>query len=257
MTPPAGSPPPPPAPQVPPLRMHYQPVVDLTSGRVVGCEALIRFVKPDGSLASPAADGLIDRIESDPSALATLLQRQFEAIASDMLPLFDRERRFYVSVNVPPVTLGSGIIAELLPRLGLDRYLERFVCEITERQAMTDVGRAALAEARRSGIRVAVDDFGTGQSGLMQIMGLEFDILKIDRSQIVPLLKDPLAERLLRGVIALAGALRARVTAEGIETAEQALFVRAAGVDSGQGWFWSKALPVDEFAQTLVSGFAP
>jgi cyclic di-GMP phosphodiesterase Gmr len=85
-------------------------------------------------------------------------------------------------------------------------------------------------------------------------MGLEFDILKIDRSQVMPLLKDPLAERLLRGVIALAGALRAKVTAEGVETAAQALFVRAAGVDCGQGWYWSKALPVEEFSRVLDRG---
>jgi len=239
---------------VPPLKVHYQPVIELITGRVVGCEALIRFVRPDGALVSPAVDGLIDRLEQDAAALGVLLERLFEAVALDMLPLFDQHPHFYVSVNVPPVTLGSGVIARLLPQVGLDRYLDRLVCEITERQAMTNEGRAALAEARRFGVRIAVDDFGTGESGLKQLMGLEFDILKIDRSQVTPLLKDPLAERLLRGVIALAGALRAKVTAEGVETAAQALFVRAAGVDCGQGWYWSKALPVTEFAALLRRG---
>lgn len=239
---------------VPPLKVHYQPVIELTSGRVVGCEALIRFIRPDGSLVSPAVDGLIDRLEKDGAALGVLLERLFEAVAGDVLPLFDRHPHFYVSVNVPPVTLGSGVIARLLPHLGFERYLDRLVCEITERQAMTDQGRVALAEARRFGVRIAVDDFGTGESGLKQLMGLEFDILKIDRSQVTPLLKDPLAERLLRGVIALAGALRAKVTAEGVETAAQALFVRAAGVDCGQGWYWSKALPIEEFSRVLDRG---
>lgn len=238
-------------PVVPPLIVHYQPVVELTTGRIAGCEALIRFVAPDGGLVSPAKDGVIDRIEADPAALNLLLERLLEGVARDMLPLFESHRGFYVSVNVPPVTLGTGVLAKLIPRVGFDRHLDRLVCEITERQAMTDIGRAALATARSFGIRVALDDFGTGESGLRQVMGLEFDILKIDRSQIVPLLKDPLAERLLRGVIALAGALHAKVTAEGVETAEQALFVRAAGVECGQGWYWSKALPVQEFARVL------
>jgi sensor c-di-GMP phosphodiesterase-like protein len=71
---------------------------------------------------------------------------------------------------------------------------------------------------------------------------------------VTPLLKDPLAERLLRGVVALAGALKVKVTAEGVETAEQALFVRAAGVDCGQGWYWSKALPAAAFADRLQQG---
>jgi len=239
---------------VPPLEVHYQPVVELTTGCVVGCEALVRFIGPDGSLISPAVDGLIDRIEKHDASLNHLLDRLFEGVARDMIPLFAQFPGFYVSINVPPVTLGSGVIARLLPTHGLTPHLGRLVCEITERQAMTDLGRAALADARRIGIRVAVDDFGTGESGLRQLMGLEFDILKIDRSQITPLLKDPLAERLLRGVVALAGALRVKITAEGVETAEQALFVRAAGVDCGQGWYWSKALPAREFAALLRGG---
>lgn len=239
------------APVVPPIVVHYQPVVELTTGRIVGCEALIRFVAANGELVSPAKDGVIDRIEADPESLNLLLERLLEAVARDMIPLFQQHRGFYVSVNVPPVTLGTGVLAKLLPQVGFDLHLDRLVCEITERQAMTDVGRAALATARRFGIRVALDDFGTGESGLKQVMGLEFDILKIDRSQVIPLLKDPLAERLLRGVIALAGALHVKVTAEGVETAEQALFVRAAGVECGQGWYWSKALPVAEFARVL------
>lgn len=236
---------------VPPFVVHYQPVVELTSSRIVGCEALIRFIGADGSLVSPAVDGLIDRIEADAVARDEMLEQLFASVARDMIPLFEQHTHFYVSVNVPPVTLGSGVIARILPHAGLDRFLDRLVCEITERQAMTDQGREALAEARRFGVRIAVDDFGTGESGLKQLTGLEFDILKIDRSQVTPLLKDPIAERLLRGVIALAGALRAKVTAEGVETAEQALFVRAAGVDCGQGWFWSKALPAEAFARVL------
>ena len=68
-------------------------------------------------------------------------------------------------------------------------------------------------------------------------------------------MKDPTADRLLRGIVALAGVLRARTVAEGVETAAQALFVRAAGVDYGQGWFWSKALPAADVPKAIESGF--
>ena len=70
--------------------MHYQPVVDLHTGAVAGAEALMRFVRADGSLASPAEDGLIDRIETDPVAVVTLMERLFECLARDAAPLFDR-----------------------------------------------------------------------------------------------------------------------------------------------------------------------
>lgn len=241
---------------VPPLTMHYQPVVDLHTGAVAGAEALMRFVRADGSLASPAEGGLIDRIETDPVAVVTLMERLFDCLARDAAPLFDRVPGFYVSVNVPPSVLGTGEISRLMTASGMEPYRTRLVAEITERQALTDLGRDALARARASGIRVAVDDFGTGQSGLAQLMGLEFDILKIDRSQVQPLLKSVMAERLLRGVVALAGPLRVRLTAEGVETREQAFFLRAAGVDYGQGWYWSKAAPIDAFEEIVRTGYA-
>ena len=80
-------------------------------------------------------------------------------------------------------------------------------------------------------------------------------MLKIDRSQVEHLLKDPTADRLVRGIVALANVLRARTVAEGVETAAQAFFLHAAGVDYGQGWFWSKALPPEELPRVIERGF--
>lgn len=117
------------------------------------------------------------------------------------------------------------------------------------------MGRAALHTARENHVRVAMDDFGTGNSGLAQLLGLTFDVLKIDRSQIEHLMKDPTADRLLRGIVALATVLRARTVAEGVETAAQAFFLQAVGVDYGQGWFWSGALPAADVPKALESGF--
>ena len=88
---------------------------------------------------------------------------------------------------------------------------------MTERQALTSVGRAALERARQAGMSVAIDNFGTGHSGLMQIVGLNFDILKIDHSLIDTILTDQIAARMLRGIVALAAALRLRTVAEGVK----------------------------------------
>jgi EAL domain-containing protein (putative c-di-GMP-specific phosphodiesterase class I) len=80
-------------------------------------------------------------------------------------------------------------------------------------------------------------------------------VLKLDRSQVVLLTEDALVERLVRGIIALASLIRARVVAEGVESAAQAFFLQAAGVDYGQGWFWSPALPAAELPKMLETGF--
>jgi EAL domain-containing protein (putative c-di-GMP-specific phosphodiesterase class I) len=231
---------------------HYQPIVDLGSGAVVGFEMLARI---GGEGPAQSIGPIIEEIESDPGHLQDLMWRLLCAIQRDMQPLFERYPDFYVSVNVPPAMLGNGKIYEMIQELELNSCLNRLVCEVTERQALTDEGRAALHAARESHVRVAMDDFGTGHSGLSQLLGLTFDVLKIDRSQIEHLMKDPTADRLLRGVVALAGVMRARTVAEGVETAAQAFFLQAVGVDYGQGWFWSRALPAADVPKAIESGF--
>ena len=234
---------------------HYQPIVDLNTGAVAGFEALARVVQADGSIATAGA--VIEEIEGQPDALKALIRTILVSIQRDMVPLFERHQHFYVSVNIPPVILGSGQVLAILEELKLTPYLSRIACEVTERQALTSVGRAALEQARQAGISIAIDDFGTGHSGLMQIVGLNFDILKIDHSLIDTILTDQTAARMLRGIVALAAALRLRTVAEGVETWEEAFFLRAAGVDCGQGWFWSKAVAAPDAARMLAEGCAP
>ena len=233
---------------------YFQPIVDLNTGQVLGAEALVRFRDPDGTVRGPG--GIIERVDENLVDLEALTWRVFCCIAEKAAPLLDRHRGFYISVNVPPLILGSPRLKQILDDSGLARYIDRLVCEITERQALTGAGREALAIVRPMGLRVAMDDFGTGQSGLKQLIGLPLDMLKIDKSEVDPLMKDPTADRLLRGVVALANALRVKIIAEGVETREQAFFLKAAGVDAAQGWLWSKAVPPDELEGLIVSGFS-
>jgi sensor c-di-GMP phosphodiesterase-like protein len=232
---------------------HFQPIVDLSTGQVLGAEALVRFVDPDGTLRLPV--GIIERVEENLADLEALMWSLFRSVKEKAVPLLHRHRGLYISINVPPVMLSSGRLKTIVEHFDLDQYADRLVCEITERQALTDAGRQALLQATPLGFRVAMDDFGTGQSSLKQLIGLPLDILKIDKSQIDPLMRDPTADRLLRGVVALAAALRVKVIAEGVETREQAFFLRAAGVDAGQGWLWSKAVPAEELEGLIASGF--
>lgn len=232
---------------------YYQPIVDLNTGAVAGFEALARVVKKNGSIATAGA--VIEKIERRSDTLKALIRTILVSIRRDMVPLFERHPHFYVSVNIPPAILGSGQILPMVEALELTPYLHRIVCEVTERQALTHLGRSALEGARRSGMSVAIDDFGTGHSGLMQIVGLDFDILKIDHSLIDTILTNQTAARMLRGIVALAAALRLHTVAEGVESREEAFFLRAAGVDCGQGWFWSKAVSGPLASRILDQGY--
>lgn len=232
---------------------YYQPIVDLDTGTVVGFEALTRMRGADGSISLPG--DIIEEIEKDIDALTALIRELLYAVSRDIVPLFTRYPDFYVSINIPPVVLGTGRTKTIIEELELLPYAKRLVAEVTERQALTDIGRTALELTHEYGGRIAIDDFGTGHSGIEQIAGLYFDILKIDHSLIKPVLTNRTSARMLRGIVALASALHVLTIAEGVETWEQAFFVRAAGVDYGQGWFWSRALPAEAIEQALTTGF--
>ena len=219
---------------------RYQPIVEIDGGRVSGCEALARWRGEDGMLAS--IEPLADAIEQDEDLATALTARMLECVDRDLLDLLIRNPSFYVSVNLPPVALGGERLRPVLQGLRLAHRAQQLVGEITERRALDDLGRAAIREIRRVGAKIALDDFGTGNSGLQQLIGLEVDILKIDRSFVLGLGRDRLAERLVRGIVALANVLRVALVAEGVETEAQAQFLRAIGVERGQGWLWGHDL---------------
>jgi sensor c-di-GMP phosphodiesterase-like protein len=228
---------------------RYQPIVEIDGGKVVGCEALARWRGEDGTLASIAP--FADAIEQDEGLATALTARMLKCVDRDLLDLLIRNPSFYVSINLPPVTLGRERLRPVLEGLGLAHRASQLVGEITERQALDDLGRAAIREIRRLGAKIALDDFGTGNSGLQQLIGLDVDILKIDRSFVLGLGRDRSAERLVRGIAALASVLRVGLVAEGVETDAQALFLRAIGVEKGQGWLWGHDLDAVGLASAL------
>jgi sensor c-di-GMP phosphodiesterase-like protein len=228
----------------------YQPIMDLTHNRMVACEALARWRAQDGTVTS--IEPLIEEIESNEDHLLALTDCIFTCVKADLGDLLAEYPNFSVSVNLPPVIIGKEKILPMLQKIGLTDHLSQLTGEITERQTLTDLGKNAIRLARQLGGKVAIDDFGTGQSGLQQLLGLEVDVIKIDRSFISLLGKDLPAERLVRGMAALATVLKVEIVAEGVETEEQASFLRAIGIEKGQGWLWSKAIGPSELQTWLT-----
>ncbi|MBZ0114684.1 MAG: EAL domain-containing protein [Thermoanaerobaculia bacterium] len=230
------------------LVLHYQPIIDLEAGRVVGVEALVRWLHPQRGLLAPRdflgvaeEAGLIDRLSE-----RVLLEacRQTRAWHQSGFP------ELTLSVNISPHYFGhTGMlrtVCEAPRRTELD---PRFVqIEITESAIMVDPEAAVgtLRALREEGFAIAVDDFGTGYSSLGYLRRFPVDTLKIDRTFISDLPADPEAAILVRTIITLGLSLGLRVVAEGVETAEQAEFLRREHCHLAQGFYYTRPLPAEE-----------
>jgi diguanylate cyclase (GGDEF)-like protein/PAS domain S-box-containing protein len=226
--------------------LHYQPIVDLRSGRLRGLESLFRWTHPvlgrlpalDVMTAAHAA-GL--EVELDRWVLRAACS-QMSRLVGDGLLAPDT----YVSVNISARTAASEQIDVLVPQVLAETGLEasQLVLEITETSIMTDVEHTIrkLGALSVLGVRVAVDDFGTGYSSLAYLQRLPISILKIDRSFVTGVADHADSRNIVRTVLSLADSLGLDTVAEGIETAEQADALIQLGCRSGQGYLWSPAV---------------
>ena len=210
---------------------HYQPIVDLRSGVVAGYELLARWPRPAGAIGPdqfiPIAEecGLIDDL------MLGLLRRTFRET---------REWGTMLAVNVSPNQLKDGAFTQkmlaLMHREGFPAH--KLTIEITENALITDAesARETIAAMKEQGIHLALDDFGTGYSSLQHLQMLPFDKIKIDRSFVTTMDRDPDAMRLVDGIVALAQRLELPVVAEGIESAATAQALADLGCTYGQGF---------------------
>jgi len=235
------------------LRLHYQPQVDIASGRVIGAEALLRWEHPAHGMMSPAQ--FLPLAEESGLIVALGEWALRTACAQAAAANTPETRALTVAVNITArqFTLPNLArrVADILGTTGLAP--SRLELEITETVAMQDAARTieTLAELKRLGVRLAVDDFGTGFSSLSYLRRFPLDKLKIDQS-FVRGLPDENDAAITRAIIALGRSLKLKVIAEGVQTRGQLEVLRAQGCDAYQGDLFSRPLPTREFAELLA-----
>jgi len=235
--------------------LHYQPILELATGRMQGVEALIRWIEPDGTMVPPGdfiplAEelGLIEAIGD-----WVVRELVYQAQAWSELDI-DLD----ISFNLSPRQFWQPDLAEgILERIregGVDP--SRVVVEITESSAMNDPDKAQaiLEDLHAGGLRIAIDDFGTGYSSLARIRDMPVDVLKIDRSFVSGVDVDPQNQSIVSAFIELARGLGVTTLAEGIETEGELAFVLERGCVMGQGFYFSKPVPPEEIIALAYGG---
>jgi|GEM_PF-2835899 len=235
------------------LQLYFQPQVSLNGGTLMGAEALVRWQHPDWGLVSPEEfipiaeeTGLIVELtewvlRSAAAQWAKWVEAGFDAI------------RIAVNFSARDLTRKDllPVIQTILQATGMEaRWLD---VEITETMVVTS-DRAVygtLQDIRQLGAKIALDDFGTGYSSLTHLRSLPADILKVDKSFISQCDSGHTCSEIIKAVIQLAHALNLSVIAEGVETEEQAAFLRLQQCDSAQGYLFSRAVPAEEFTEML------
>jgi diguanylate cyclase (GGDEF)-like protein len=231
------------------LVVHYQPIVELHSGRVSGLEALVRWPKGDGGLVEPAA--FVPFAEETGLIVPLGLWVLNEAVRYVQSLTISTGHEMTMSVNLSPNQLHDesfpGQVAEVLGRHGFPA--DRLVLEITETVLMQTPGEA-LDEITELGVRLAIDDFGTGYSSLSYLDRLPIEIIKVDRSFVARVAGGE-ESTLARTVVQIGESLGLHTIVEGIETAEQLDAVKGLGVRVGQGFYLAQPLSGPELEGIL------
>ncbi len=229
--------------------LHYQPKVNVASGKVTGAEALLRWDRPGSGLIAP---GDFIPILEETGLIHDVGRWALRQAVSDYLHWqASKLRAVRIAVNVSQLQLRQrGFIDEIsrVIRSGGDAA-SGLEIEITESVSMADVTHsiATLQAIRDLGVAVAIDDFGTGFSSLSYLAKLPLDTLKVDRSFVADMTTGAQGLALVSTIVNMAHALNLKLVAEGVETEEQARLLRLLGCDEMQGFLISKALPRDEF----------
>ena len=238
------------------IDVHFQPIVAVSSPRILGVEALARWKHP--TLGSIPPDEFIHVAEETDLILTLGIEVLNKACTQAALwrATDPAARDLYVSVNLSARQLYDPQLVRqvetVLRSTGLDP--DALWLEITESVLMDDAPTAAriFAELRALGVHLVVDDFGTGYSSLAYLQAFPVEMLKIDRSFVMGLGEDDSSEAIVRAIISLATSLKLRVVAEGVELFVQLERLEQLGCDSFQGWLCSAARPADELDFSVV-----
>nr|WP_306265333.1 EAL domain-containing protein [Pararhizobium sp. IMCC3301] len=232
----------------------YQPIFALNSGAMVGFEMLARWKRKNGAMVMPAK--FIPLVENfgrvDPLTFSLLRQARH-----DIVPLLQKDRSLKFTFNVTTDQFLSPIFfIDLQEILIVGKFpLECVVLEITERQQILDLdlARKMVSRYAAKGIRVAIDDAGTGHNGLSSIQTLEAEILKLDKFFIDGIVENQKSRQMVELLCQLAKQYNMAVVAEGIETSEQAAVALAMGIHEAQGFYFSRPVPIAQLLEQMTS----
>jgi predicted signal transduction protein with EAL and GGDEF domain len=225
------------------VKPHFQPIISLQNGKLLGFEALARWIDPELGFVSP---GKFIPLAEERGIIAPLTESLLLQAARAAA---DWPDELFLSFNLSSTQLVDPSTAEnikaVIKRAGLPA--ERLEIEVTETAMMSDPETAAMIidELHRAGIRISMDDFGTGQSSLGRLRELKLDKVKIDRAFIMAIGEDKPAEHIVRAILEMCAGLELTVVAEGIEDLHQAESLKRYGCHAGQGYLFGK--PQDAF----------
>jgi diguanylate cyclase (GGDEF)-like protein len=235
------------------FRLHYQPKIDIKSGRIEGLEALLRWQDSEDGLVPPSQ--FIPLLEQS-GAIVDVGEWVFLQALRDIRKWTESGLPIRVAVNVSPLQLRrrdfvDRVLAGIAPS---GEHLAGLDIEITESMLMHDLELSIrkLAQLREAGIGVAIDDFGTGYSSLRLLAKLPVDTLKIDRSFVQGIAETPNVATLVSTVVTLARAFNMKTVAEGVETPEQLQKLRLVKCDQAQGYLFSRPVPASDVPSVIA-----
>ncbi|HEY3850320.1 MAG TPA: EAL domain-containing protein [Steroidobacteraceae bacterium] len=237
------------------FEVHYQPKIDIPSGRIAGAEALVRWRHPRRGMLLP---GDFIGVAEEVGLIASIGSLVLDTVCADIVRWRDE--------RLPPTRVAMNLSAQqfadsrlldnlnqILDRTGCDPRLLEF--EITESVVMTNPGKALqlLEQIKAHGITMAIDDFGTGHSSLAYLKRFPVDSVKIDYTFVRDIAIDPNDVAIIKAIIALGHSLDLKVVAEGVESATQLEILRRFHCDEFQGFLFSRAVPAAEFERILMN----
>ncbi|HEX8845408.1 MAG TPA: EAL domain-containing protein [Pyrinomonadaceae bacterium] len=238
------------------FRVYYQPQISLDTGQVTGMEALARWQHPEMGLISPSEfiplaedTGLIEPLGEWVLRTACAQTKAWQDVGF---------RDLHVAVNLSPRQFQQPDLLSMIERQLRETGLNPgcLELEVTESSVMknTESAISTLSELKAMGIKISIDDFGSGYSSLSYLKHLPIDVLKIDQSFVRDMTADPKDAAIVMAIVQLAHSLQLKVNAEGVETEEQLRFLRLLRCDEMQGYLFCEPIPGEEFENILLEG---
>ena len=235
------------------FQLHYQPKINLRSGQIAGLEALLRWVHPELGMVAPAKFIAL----AEETGLIVAIGKWVLQTACRQLAAWQNQGLLHISmaINLSPRQFQDANLLQDIKSVLADTGVSAGLLEleITESMLMHDLDKAMLilTDLRAMGVRIAIDDFGTGYSSFSNLKRFPIDTIKVDRSFIRGLPTSAENRGITEAILAMGKALNLNVIAEGVETKEQADYLRTRGCNEFQGFYFSKAVPASEAATIL------